>query len=170
MAPIPTFHGACGVYRPLTLEDADALFAAHGDPEVHLYWSGPAHTDIAETRDNLQQTLALSPWHWAITRDGGEALGRISLFTTRPGVGEIGVILRRAAQGQGLAGDALGLLTAYAFTDLRLHRLFADIDPANAASLHLFMRAGFVREGVLRDNWRTHLGLRDSVILARFPD
>ena len=31
-------------------------------------------------------------------------------------------------------------------------------------------RHGFVREGLLRNNWTTHIGLRDSVVLARFPD
>ena len=35
------------------------------------------------------------------------------------------------------------------------------------ASLALFLRAGYQREGLLRGNWKTHLGIRDSVILAK---
>ncbi|HJS79675.1 MAG TPA: GNAT family protein [Vitreimonas sp.] len=48
-----------------------------------------------------------------------------------------------------------------------MHRLMADIDPDNSASISLFLRAGFQREGLLRQNWKTHLGVRDSVIMAK---
>ncbi|MDX2235227.1 MAG: GNAT family N-acetyltransferase [Hyphomonadaceae bacterium] len=163
-----TFHGVRGVYRPLVIDDADALFVAHSDPEVHHFWSGPAHVSLEECRDYLARTLAMSPHQWALTKDGGECLGRLSLFPHRAGVAEIGVIMRRAAQGLGLAGEALDFVARHAFMDLGVERLWADVDPDNAASLRLFERHGFVREAVLRHNWKTHIGLRDSVILARF--
>lgn len=166
----PTFHGERGVYRPLVIEDAEALFVAHSDPEVHHFWSGPAHTSLEDSRAYLARTLEMSPHHWALTKDGGECLGRISLFMQRAGVAEIGVIIRRAAQGQGITGDALECVARHAFADLGVKRLWADVDPDNAASLRLFERHGFVREGLLRNNWSTHIGLRDSVVLARFPD
>ncbi len=154
--------------RPLAAADAEALFVAHGDPEVHLHWSSPAHGDVEQTRRYIEETLAMRGAHaWAITEDGGEALGRVALFVPREGVGEIGILLRRAACGRGLASKALGLVEEYAFSELRLHRLVADVDPENSASLSLFERAGFQREGLLRENWKTHLGLRDSVILGK---
>ena len=59
------------------------------------------------------------------------------------------------------------MLMQYAFETLGLHRLAADIDPDNTSSISLFLRAGFQREGLLRGNWRTHLGIRDSVIMAK---
>ena len=169
MTPVPTFHGVRGVFRPLVIDDADALFAAHSDPQVHHYWSGPAHTSREETRDYLAQTLAMSPHQWALTTDGGECLGRLSLFVHRVGVAEVGVIVRRAAQGRGITGEALEYVASHAFADLGIVRLWADVDPDNLASLRLFERHGFVREALLHNNWSTHIGLRDSVILARFP-
>ena len=156
------------VLRPLELSDAEALFAAHGDPETHHFWSAPAHKDVAETRRSIAETLAIEGAHvWAITERGGEALGRVGLFPVREGVGEIGIIMRREAMGRGLASKALALIEAFAFDSLGLHRLAADIDPDNSASLSLFLRAGFQREGLLRGNWKTHLGIRDSVILGK---
>lgn len=53
---------------------------------------------------------------------------------------------------------------------LGLHRIAADIDPDNNASISLFLRAGFQREGLLRGNWKTHLGIRDSVMMAKLRD
>lgn len=165
---LPTLTAPDVVLRPLATSDAEALFAAHSDPETHHYWSGPAHKDIAETRANIADTLAMKGAHvWAITEDGGEALGRIAVFVLREGVGEIGIILRREATGRGFASKAIRLVEDYAFGELGLHRLAADIDPDNNASLSLFLRAGFQREGLLRGNWKTHLGVRDSVMMGK---
>lgn len=168
MQATPLLTGSDIVLRPLETADAEALFAAHGDIEAHRYWSSPAHKDVAETRRYIVETLALPGAHvWAITERGGEALGRIGLFPVREGVGEIGVIMRREATGRGLASKALALVERFAFDGLRLHRLAADIDPDNAASIALFARAGFEREGLLRANWKTHLGVRDSVLMGK---
>jgi len=156
------------VLRPLEVADAEALFAAHGDAETHRYWSTPAHKTVGETARYIEATLAIDGARcWAIGESGGAALGRIALFQVRDGVGEIGVIMRREATGRGLASKALSLVADYAFTVLDMHRLTADIDPDNSASLSLFLRAGFQREGLLRGNWKTHLGIRDSVILGK---
>jgi ribosomal-protein-alanine N-acetyltransferase len=167
----PMLEASGIVLRPLELADAPALFAAHGDEQTHKYWSGPAHTNVAQTAAYIEDTLAMpGSRSWAITESGGEALGRIALFQLREGVGEIGVILRPDATGRGFASKALKLVEAFAFGELGLHRLVADVDPDNSASLSLFLRAGFHREGLLRGNWKTHLGIRDSVILGKLRD
>jgi RimJ/RimL family protein N-acetyltransferase len=164
----PTLTAPEIVLRQLVLSDAAALFFAHSDPEAHRYWSAPVHTSIEQTKNEIEATLAAAGGRvWAITEDGGEALGRIALFIPREGVGEFGIIMRREAQGRGLASKAIALLEAHAFDQLNLHRLAADIDPENTASLSLFLRAGFQREGLLRGNWKTHLGIRDSVIMGK---
>lgn len=171
MSQPPVLKAAGVVLRPLETTDAPALFAAHGDPETHKYWSGPAHTSVEQTARYIEETLAMPGAHvWAITESGGDALGRIALFTLREGVGEIGILMRREATGRGLASKALQLVVDYAFAHLGLHRIGADIDPDNNASISLFLRAGFQREGLLRGNWKTHLGIRDSVIMAKLRE
>ncbi|UPT62356.1 MAG: GNAT family N-acetyltransferase [Hyphomonadaceae bacterium JAD_PAG50586_4] len=159
------------VLRALELSDAEALFAAHGDERTHQYWSSPAHKSVEQTATYIQDTLALPGAHvWAITESGADALGRIGLFVEREGVGEVGIIMRPDAARRGLASKALNLVVAYGFETLDLHRIAADIDPDNAASLNLFVRNGFEREGLLRGNWKTHIGIRDTALLARLRD
>jgi RimJ/RimL family protein N-acetyltransferase len=168
---VPNLEAPGVVLRPLAVSDAEALFAAHGDAGTHYYWSGPAHASIEETRQYIADTIALPGAHvWSITESGGEALGRIGLFPEREGVADIGVIMTPAGTGRGLASKALKLVVDYGFTALDLHRIGADIDPDNNASISLFLRGGFQREGLLRGNWKTHLGIRDSVIMSKVRD
>ncbi len=171
MAKLPTLTAPGTVLRPLDVADADALFAAHGDVQTHKYWSSPAHDSVAETAKYIQETLDLPGAHvWAITENGDEALGRIGLYGDREGVADIGIIMRPEATGRGLASKALNLVVAYGFDELGLHRIGADIDPDNTSSISLFLRAGFQREGLLRGNWKTHLGIRDSIIMAKLKE
>ncbi|MFI8360180.1 GNAT family N-acetyltransferase [Streptomyces sp. NPDC085612] len=70
------------------------------------------------------------------------------------------------AAGRGLMGEALALVRALAFAPpgegLGLHRLEANIQPGNAASIALVRRAGFRLEGLSPDflhvdgAWRDH--------------
>ena len=66
------------------------------------------------------------------------------------------------AAGQGYMSEGLALVMRYAFTELRLHRLEASIQPANQASLRLVQRQGFRKEGYSPDMlfidgaWRDH--------------
>jgi ribosomal-protein-alanine N-acetyltransferase len=64
--------------------------------------------------------------------------------------------------GQGYMTEAIQLMLRYAFEHLKLHRLEANIQPENIASIALARRAGFVREGYserylkICGRWRDH--------------
>ena len=163
----PTLSGEGVVLRPLELSDAEDLFIALSDPEVQLYRRGDAHRSVEETRAYIEDTRARSRAAWAITEEGGEALGRLALREPQPGVGEFGIVMRRAAQRRGLGAKALKLAQAYALDALGFTRLTADIDAENAASIALFRSCGFTREAFLQGRRTTKLGLRDSVIMAK---
>ena len=63
---------------------------------------------------------------------------------------------------RGYMTEALQLVVRYAFLKLKLHRLEANIQPANVASIALVKRAGFSREGFSRrylkvcGRWQDH--------------
>lgn len=64
--------------------------------------------------------------------------------------------------GQGYMTEGLRLVTHYAFTQLGLHRLEANIQPENAASIALVRKCGFRKEGFsprylqVFGEWRDH--------------
>lgn len=71
-----------------------------------------------------------------------------------------------SARGRNLAARSLALGIDDIFARKNARRILADIDPDNIASLKTFERLGFTREGYFRANWKTHIGIRDSVMFG----
>ncbi|MGC0154052.1 GNAT family N-acetyltransferase [Chromobacterium vaccinii] len=75
----------------------------------------------------------------------------------------LGYGIDRAYEGQGLMREALQAAIAFAFDDLRLHRIQANYQPHNLRSAALLKRLGFVIEGqakhylFLDGAWRDHV-------------
>ena len=64
--------------------------------------------------------------------------------------------------GKGLMYEGMRLVLRHAFRKLKLHRLEANIQPGNRASIALARKCGFVREGFSRrylkiyGRWKDH--------------
>jgi ribosomal-protein-alanine N-acetyltransferase len=64
--------------------------------------------------------------------------------------------------GRGYMSEAMRLVLRHAFVRLKLHRVEANIQPGNAASISLVRRSGFTREGYsprylkVAGRWRDH--------------
>lgn len=104
-----------------------------------------AHQDIYESK---QLRLAICK------TTTSEAIGLIDLFdfdpkNQRAGVGII--IQNETDRNSGFGKEALGLVINYAFQQLQLHQLFANIGTENTASLSLFTTFGFEKIGVKKD-------------------
>jgi len=75
---------------------------------------------------------------------------------------EIGYAQGRAYWGQGYMQEALKAVLNHAFEILNLHRIEADVDPRNAASVRTLERLGFQREGYLRERWQVNGEIQDA--------
>lgn len=157
--------------RPLRDDDAPALLAVFGDPEVTRYWSTPPWPSIEDaqrmiTREN-EAMAAGRLLRLAITRRDDPALiGTCTLFAWVPGCrrAELGYALVRSAWGRGFMHEALTALLAHGFAAMDLHRVEADIDPRNAASARSLERLGFTHEGLLRERWIVDGAVSDSAM------
>jgi len=157
--------------RPLTDDDAHALYAIFGDPQVMRYWSGPAWTSPAQARKlvaaDAEGRAARTHARWGIVRRAdGALIGHCTLFN-RSDVcrrAEIGYALAAAAQGRGCMHEALSALIADAWQRLDLNRIEADIDPRNTGSARTLERLGFRLEGLLRERWIVNGEVSDSAM------
>ncbi len=104
-----------------------------------------AHQDIYEAK---QLRLAICQ------ENDFPAVGLIDLFdfdpkNRRAGVGI--VIQSMENRNQKIGSEALELLIKYAFYNLNLHQLYANIDLENISSIALFTKFGFQKIGIKKD-------------------
>lgn len=151
--------------RALREEDAAALHPAFADPDVMRWWSSGPHQSVSETIEYVVGNASSNDWPtWAVTLGDDVAIGWVVLSPRRPGVAEIGYILRREHWRRGIAREAVSAVIDHGFATLELRRIYADTDPENAGSAGLLRDLGFTLEGRLRAEWETHIGIRDSLI------
>lgn len=150
------------------VRDGAALHAIFGDEASCTYMAGPAVRSTADTIELLQKwTAGCEDTSWAVVdREDGPALGRVALVARGRDIWEAACMIIPAARGRGRAARALAQAIERVFEAKGARRIFADVDPDNVASIRTFEQLGFRREGVLRGNWETHIGVRDSVILG----
>jgi ribosomal-protein-alanine N-acetyltransferase len=79
---------------------------------------------------------------------------------------ELGYALKRACWGQGYMAEALPVLLHFAFEQLGLRRITADVDPRNGRSIRSLERLGFQREGYLREHYWVNGELQDGILFG----
>jgi RimJ/RimL family protein N-acetyltransferase len=171
--PLPTLAGDRVRLRQIVDSDVAALLDVFGDPAVARYLGIPLLTGLEDARRMAAEVVAGARsgelLQWALTEDGDDrligtcTLARISWGAERA---EVGFAIGSAHWGRRLASRAVPLVVGYAFETLDFHRLEADVDPRNEASLRLLERIGFRREGHLRERHKVGDERQDSVILG----
>ena len=68
--------------------------------------------------------------------------------------------------GQGIATETAEALLDYGFNELKLHRIFATVDPENTASWKVLEKTGMRREAHLREERRIRGEYRDRYIYS----
>lgn len=99
---------------------------------------------------------------------GNISLQQVSWFYRRA---ELGIIVGdRSVQGRGVATEALKLILAHGFNRLNLHKVYLRVEEGNKAARRAFEKAGFVEEGILRDEILHHRAWQNSVYMGVLED
>ncbi|MCZ6654366.1 MAG: GNAT family protein [Planctomycetota bacterium] len=167
---LPTLTSPRVILRWLKQSDVPALFEIFSDRRVMRYWSSAPWTDPAdgvEMVESVRHCFAEgSLYQWGVARRSDEALiGTCTLahVDAQNRRAEIGFALRRDQWGQGYMSEATRTLLRFAFEELELHRIEADVDPRNEAPIRLLERLGFQREGYLRERWLVGQETHDTI-------
>lgn len=152
--------------KKTTEEDCQELVSLHRrSKEFHFPWASPPLTE-EECKTYIRRCQ---------NEDFEGLLIRHSIHKKIVGVANLSQIFYRAFQnaylgyyvdvdfaGQGLMLEGLRLVINHAFFALNLHRVEANIQPENIASINLVRRLGFTKEGFSRrylkinGEWRDH--------------
>lgn len=164
--------------RAIEPEDIDLLYTWENDPEV---WK-VSHTLVPYSKYILALYIQNSDkdiyesrqLRLMITTKDNRPIGAIDLFDFDPQHARAGIgilIYRKEDRGKGFASAALTTLMDYCFNYLKLHQLYANIEPNNTASIELFSKNGFEQSGLKKDWNRTLAGYEDEAIYQKIrPD
>ena len=152
--------------RALALSDQrNFLTQVRASQTLHAAWVSPPAT--AALFRSYMERMALPHNHpFAICETASQQIvGVVEVTNVVMGAfrsGYVGYYAFAGFERQGLMRAGLRGVVRHAFTQLKLHRLEANIQPGNAASIALVRSAGFTREGYsprylkIRGRWRDH--------------
>jgi RimJ/RimL family protein N-acetyltransferase len=141
------------ILRPPELADAPAVQRLAGAREValntlhipHPYPDGAAEAWIGRNPNENELRFAITP------RDSGELAGVIGLIVNRDHLrAEIGYWIGVPYWGRGYAAEAGRAVVRYAFGELGLNRVYAEVFSRNPASARVLQKIGMRHEGTHR--------------------
>lgn len=144
--------------RALEPEDLEFLFSTEND---NTFWevSGTqtpfSKYILKQYLENAQQDIFEAKQLRLVIVDvlKNENIGLIDLFDFNPQHQRagIGILILKKYQNKGFASEALKLFINYAFTELNLHQIYANIPSDNTSSKVLFEKFDFKKIGVKKD-------------------
>lgn len=156
--------------RPLERDDLAFVHELDNNETVMHYWFEEPYEAFVELCDLYDKHIHDQTERRFIVESEKTRVGLVELV-------EINHIHRRAEfqiiiapehQGKGFATAATRLGMDYAFSVLNLYKLYLVVDCANTAAIHIYEKLGFVREGLLRDEFFVAGQYRDALRMAMF--
>jgi RimJ/RimL family protein N-acetyltransferase len=144
--------------RPSERSDIPLFVRWFADAEVTRFLQLRApFSEASEEKwfDEMTAAQGTKGWHFVICRlDTDEPIGTAGLFDLNgnDGNAEFGISLgEKSAWNQGFGTDALRAICDFGFGELRLERIHLQVYAPNARAIRSYEKAGFVREGTLRE-------------------
>ncbi|MCM3718161.1 GNAT family N-acetyltransferase [Fictibacillus phosphorivorans] len=105
--------------------------------------------------------------------DSDILIGQIGLFKLERGPGQkamVGYSLDKEHNGKGYMTEALKLIVRFAFNQIKLHRIEAQVMPRNIGSVRILEKNGFHKEGIAKKNVMINGKWEDHQMLAILND
>lgn len=141
--------------RPFRRGDEPSLAENINDRKIERYtlaipypYTLKAARQWVDLNRKLDRSKKSTQINLAIDMDG-DVIGGIGLFAMNGHRAELGYWLGVKYWGRGIVPGAVKALTGYAFSQLKLRRVYAKVFPANKASARVLEKTGFKYEGRL---------------------
>jgi ribosomal-protein-alanine N-acetyltransferase len=151
--------------RPSARRSAEFVAAVRRSRRLHGRWVKAPSTPTAYRAYVRRLRRPTHEGYLICLRDSDELVGVVNISEIVRGAlwsGYLGYYVFRPYEGRGLMTEGLALVVRDAFRRLGLHRVEANIQPGNRASIRLVRRLGFRREGYsprylkIQGRWRDH--------------
>lgn len=149
-------HGNNVILRAVSTKDTYLLMDLINDAETEKMLGGSSFPVSYEGQEKwiMAQSGRTDVLRCIIAlKESEEGIGTIILsdIDTKNGVAQVHIKMdKRRGRGKGYGADALNTIVNYAFDEMRLNCIYADVLEYNIISQKLFEKCGFHKEGVLR--------------------
>ena len=133
------------ILRPLTVDDAEAVFVWASDPEVNRYMIYPLHADIEVTRQWLRSVEQGPEGDYEfgfVRKSDGLLIGTGGVYENDDGSWEFGYNLRHDCWGRGYATEAAKAMLDFARTQLGAKVFVSNHAVDNPASGRVMEKCG----------------------------
>jgi len=156
--------------RAMEKEDLDFIHGLMNDPEIMSFWFDEPYQTKADLEEKYMKNKDNEHIRFFILKKKEEPLGFVALYSIDPihRKAEFAIMLDPAHQGFGYSGKATRLAMDYAFNILNLHKLYLIVDETNEKAIHVYTRAGFTKEAVLKDEYFIKGSYHDVVYMSIF--
>jgi len=135
------------ILRPMLIGDLEDLFEYQSNPEIVRYIPWPPRT-VAQVEAAALKTIETGKFNLLESNDYIVLVWEfMGLISKEHKTSNIGWVTHQGFQRQGHAFEATKSLLDYAFKNLDLHRVIADIDMRVPESAYLAEKLGMRREG-----------------------
>ncbi len=139
--------------RAMTTADADDLREWTPNKALYKYWGkNPGKAD-----KNPELLFAAPPkpaksFHWGVVlKEESKVVGETWVYLIENDrMAKVALRLSEKYHGRGLATEALREIVRFCFDETELQRLWTDVDVRNTPSVRMLEKAGFTREGLIR--------------------
>jgi len=144
------------ILRAVEEADNKMLLALINDPDTEMMIGGSSWpvSEVEQLRWFQKQEQRKDILRCIIAhKENGQAIGTLILtdIDSKNGTAQIHIKMSKdGGRGKGYGTDAVKAIVQYAFDELRLNCIYAQILSYNIASARLFEKCGFQRDGVLR--------------------
>ncbi|AMV60265.1 MULTISPECIES: GNAT family N-acetyltransferase [Pediococcus] len=159
--------------RPVTVDDAEDMYAYAKDPETVKYLSFDYYKNLTEAKTEILNYFVKSPQgKWGIKLKANHKLiGTIDFRLDAPDLkAEIGYAIGRENWGNGYAPEAATRVLRLGFAELGLKRIEALHCSENPKSGRVMQKIGMQKEGVLHNNTQLKGRTVDDVLYAITED
>jgi diamine N-acetyltransferase len=145
--------------RPIKRDDLPRFVEWFADPEVRHYLLMYLPFSLAQEERWFEKLLERLERQEEVmlgieTIEEGVHIGNLGLHDIdwKNRNAELGIAIgEKSYWGQGYGTDAIRTLLRLAFQEMNLHRVFLRVDEDNARGIRCYEKAGFQKDGILRD-------------------
>lgn len=144
------------VLRAISMKDTNLLLELINDAETEKMLGGSSFPVSLEGQEKwiAAQTERIDMLRSIVAlKENEEGIGTVILsdIDRKNGVAQVHIKMdKQRGRGKGYGSDALNAIVNYAFNEMRLNCIYADVLEYNTVSQKLFEKCGFHRDGVLR--------------------